>query len=640
MLRWFKFHGFCAAAGLLLSIPLAAQIGMTDRNFLADRPLLDSPIIDRPESPGVVDEAQRLGYPQDWSSSHLLMPGVRAEDVLAAADHDPRYVYNRVMRQRAVQQYLRGVDFQRPTTPRIDWAVSLENGYVPQNQYPAKYQFNVSADNCTADYIIFGLTVTSGTQANLVGINELYTGGTLNCNSGNPSVAFAYNTVTQTGGQIKTSPTISENGKMVAFIESTTSGSYFHVLVLPNPIPAPASAVGTVLKPQTPTSCTTPTTVGCMTTLTIQTSASDSNSSPWIDYVADTAYVATDNGILYKITPVFGGGAPALVTDSANWPVAVSTNKYNNVLTAPIVDDSAGLIFLGDGEGYLYSVALKSPAKTVSATYTVGWAYDGSTDGSGDSGTGVVDAPIVITDPANTATDQVFAFTGCSYFLNYGGAITQVPANFTTGPSSNSNPTNTANLGSASGDGDCTGENVHAGAFDNAFWVNGSTSGHIIACGFVNNGGVGAQAEMYMFPFSSHVISGTATATFPITTTKGAAEECSPLTEFYNGTSDMLFFGIGSTTATSYVQSSTLTTGSPYMTTPSCATTPSSTCVTSTEALGGTSGIVIDNELSNGGTNIYFSTLANGSVNSQKCNVTGGAANPHCAVKLTQSGLQ
>jgi hypothetical protein len=57
------------------------------------------------------------------------------------------------------------------------------------------------------------------------------------------------------------------------------------------------------------------------------------------------------------------------------------------------------------------------------------------------------------------------------------------------------------------------------------------------------------------------------------------------------------------------------------------------------KALGGTSGIVVDNQVSNGGTNIYFSTLAPGSVNNQKCNVSGGAANPYCAVKVTQSGL-
>jgi hypothetical protein len=57
--------------------------------------------------------------------------------------------------------------------------------------------------------------------------------------------------------------------------------------------------------------------------------------------------------------------------------------------------------------------------------------------------------------------------------------------------------------------------------------------------------------------------------------------------------------------------------------------------------LGGTSGIVIDNQLSStGGANIYFSTLTLGGSNGAKCNVAGGAANPHCAIKLTQSALQ
>jgi hypothetical protein len=344
--------------------------------------------------------------------------------------------------------------------------------------------------------------------------------------------------------------------------------------------------------------------------------------------------------LLYKITPVFGGGAPVLVSDPSNWPVTVSTNKYNNVLTAPVVDDPSGYIFLGDGEGYLYSVTLASPGKKVAATYTVGWVYNASQNGSGGAGTGIVDPPIAVTDPANPTTDQVFAFTGCSYFENVGGAITQLPANFTTGPSSQTNPGNTANLGSASGDGDCTGENVHSGAFDNAFWTSGSTSGHIITCGFFNDDGVGGRARMYMFPFSGNVITNTATATFNINSTQGAAEECSPLTEFYNGTTDMLFFGVGSSSATSYLQSSTITTSSPFMTTPNCTGAPTSTCVTAPNALGGTSGIVIDNQLSNGGTNIYFSTLAAGSVNGQNCHVSGGAANPHCAVKLTQSALQ
>ena len=161
-MRGRAFRWFCVAAGsVLLGTSLSGQAGT--------------------EEPSRIDPSNgqtHLGYPQDWSSRHLLMPGMRAEDVLAAGDHDPRYVYNMVMRQVAIDRFR-----HRERRPRrdvkIDWAVSLENGYVPQNQFPAKYQFDVVADSCNSDYIVYGLTVTSGTQANLVGINNLYTGGTL-----------------------------------------------------------------------------------------------------------------------------------------------------------------------------------------------------------------------------------------------------------------------------------------------------------------------------------------------------------------------------------------------------------------------------------------------------------------------------
>src|ERR1700681_269015 len=417
MIRGLSFRSFFVAAGLfLLGIPLSGQAGR-------ERTAGDSN-----------HEETHLGYPQDWSSQHLLMPGMRAHDVLAAGDREPRHVYNMVMRQVAAQNLRLRVPRPR-LQMKIDWAVSLENGYVPQNQFPAKYLFEVGAQNCNTDYVVFGLTVTSGTQANLVGINNLYTGATSPCNSGSPWVSFAYNTVTQTGGQIRTSPALSTDGTKLAFVESTAGASYFHVLVLPNPIPTPPSQAGTLLSPQTPTTCTTPTTVGCMTTLTIETTATNSNSSPWVDYNTDTAYVGADNGLLYKITPVFGGGQPVLVNDPSNWPVTVSTQTIK-ILTAPVVDDTAGLIFLGDGEGYLYSVKLTGPGKTYAARQTIGWATHGS-------GTGVVDPPIAVTDPANATTDQVFASTGCSVVLGIGGAITQLPANFATGAAA---ATNTVDL--------------------------------------------------------------------------------------------------------------------------------------------------------------------------------------------------
>jgi hypothetical protein len=264
----------------------------------------------------------------------------------------------------------------------------------------------------------------------------------------------------------------------------------------------------------------------------------------------------------------------------------------------------------------------------------VGWTNQGA-------GTAVVDAPIVVSDSANPALDQVFAVTGCSNVVGIGGAISQMPANFASGScSTTSSPAcTTVDLGSASGLGDCTGNNVHAGTFDNRFWTNGSTTGHILACGFVSGTSLTprkpSNPRMYMFPFnSSHLITSTGLTAWAINNTVG--DECSPLTEFYNGTTDRMFFGVGGT-SDGFVESSTLTATASQ---PSCGSPPTSSCVTTPHALGGTSGIVIDNRVSNGGMNIYFSSIARGSVNGQNCRVTGGVSNPYCAVKLTQSALQ
>lgn len=356
-----------------------------------------------------------------------------------------------------------------------------------------------------------------------------------------------------------------------------------------------------------------------MTTLQVST-ASDSLASPWVDYNTDSAYVGTDDGNLYKISPVFGGATPQMVNDS-NWPVTVVSAGTSKVLASPVVDDVANRIFLGDNNGFLYAVDLNSPAHGVSATKTVGWVGHGA-------GTAIVDPPLVVNDAANSAVDQVFAFTGCSNVIGLGAAVSQIPANFTS-----STTYNAVGLGASNSSGTCTGNNVHMGMVDNAFWNNGSTSGHLLACGFAS----GSFPKMYMFAFDvNHLLTSTNAITWKIDNTKG--EECSPLTEFYDGTTDRLFFGTGSSTS-GFIKSSSITAGLPL---PSTCTNgfPTATCVTTPSALGGTSGVIIDNEVSNGGTNIYFSTLAPGDVNGTNCNVTGGAATPYCAVKLTQSALQ
>jgi hypothetical protein len=576
------------------------------------------------------DQFDHLGYPQDWSARHLLLTGSESASVQRAGVHEPRQVYNLVRRMVAEDNLGRGIGPPRIRSMKVDWSVSLENGFVSPNQFPAKYRFNVTAEDCNSDYALFALQIAPGmpAQANIVGINNLYTEASPKCNSGVPWVAFAYNSVTHAGGQILTSPVLSMDGRKAAFVESTATGSYFHVLVLPGPIPVPPSQTGTVLAPTTPISCSPPVTANCMSTLTIS-AAANSLSSPWIDYDNDVAYVGTDDGKLYKISPVFGGGAPALSGDTTNWPVTVITSGTSNVLTAPVLDIADARIFLGDGNGYLYAINTIAPAKTISAKVTIGWVGHGP-------GTGIVDPPIVVNDIANPATNQVFSFTGCSNLVGFGGAVNQIPATF-----SSSTGFTTVDMGSAEGLGSCTTGNVHGGQFDDAFWNSGTTSGHLIACGFVS-GTTSAQLvpsnpKMYMFGFdSSHLITSTTQKTWVVNNSKG--DECSPLTEFSDGTTDRIFFGVGGL-SDGFIKSSSITASLPVPST--CGSgSPTSTCVTAPNILGGTSGIVIDNQVSNGGTNIYFTTLAPGSVNGQNCKVTGGVATPYCAVKLTQAALQ
>src|SRR5579863_2777506 len=86
-MRTRAFRWFCLAAGLLM---LGTQLFAQAR-------------IERPSSPEPTGEQVHLGYPQDWSSRHLLMPGARTEEIMRAAQRDPRYVYSLVMRQIALQ---------------------------------------------------------------------------------------------------------------------------------------------------------------------------------------------------------------------------------------------------------------------------------------------------------------------------------------------------------------------------------------------------------------------------------------------------------------------------------------------------------------------------------------------------------
>ena len=73
----------------------------------------------------------------------------------------------------------------------------MGTGNVSLSKFPAKFTFNInSAPSCTADFAVFALNVAgvTGGQANVVGINKLYSGTGPNGLCGTtPAVTWAYN---------------------------------------------------------------------------------------------------------------------------------------------------------------------------------------------------------------------------------------------------------------------------------------------------------------------------------------------------------------------------------------------------------------------------------------------------------------
>ena len=227
----------------------------------------------------------------------------------------------------------------------------------------------------------------SSSQASIVAFDNLYS----TCTGTVPQTYWAYDT----GGTISTSVVLSPlDGTQVAFIHSATPAQ----LVLLKW----KAGTGTVSSPVTPTAvansayntCTAP----CMTTINFDEGYGDTNSSPFYDYSSDDAiYVGDNHGNLHKFSPVFNG-TPKEVT-SGGWPVAVSSY----ILTSPVYDSTSKLVFFGDSGGYLYSVP----------------ATGGTAKGSsqlGNSPPGIVDGPLV-----DSTTETVYAFVADAIPFAYCG---------------------------------------------------------------------------------------------------------------------------------------------------------------------------------------------------------------------------
>jgi hypothetical protein len=479
----------------------------------------------------------------------------------------------------------------------------------------AASNFTMSTSYSTGIGLSGGLNGTDG-QATIVAYHNLYSG----CTGTVPSVYWQYNTaynvsLASDGSTATTSVVLSGDGSQVAFVQNNSSNVASLVLLrwAPNSSLVQLNTVADNVSPGNYLTCKATPGTPCMTTIPFSGSHRDTNSAPYYDYANDVIYVGDNSGVLHKFTGVLGG-TPMEVTgggSASGWPQTINAGR---ILTSPVYDAVSDNVFVGSGTGAngakLHRIPSAGGSSNLVSSASLGPA----------GGTGIVDAPLV--DSGNAGM-VVYAFVGDDgSTLCTGGtpcsAVFQFPANFA------ASATGTEEI-LASGS---TTTTVYVGTFDNTHYNGDGTTGNLYVCG-------GSTPGLVEIPMNAG-FNGVPVTIGALTT--GAAK-CSPLTEFYDGSNDWMFFSV--------------TANGSSMGTPSCAgaclynynisnaLTASSNATAGLKVTGGSSGAAIDNNVSSstlvGASQVYFSSLGDEACggNGVNGNGTGG-----CAVQASQAGLQ
>jgi len=596
---------------------------------------------DAPESPA---PASHFGIPEDWSTRHVIYPrNGSVEDMLAVRD-DPRFLNNIIlhyMREhgnqtqqpastalsetenelsdsnsgantqelRPVPQWRQRVKLPKPPrrnkNSKVDWAVSLGPTYgMAIGESPAKYTFSPSATPSCSDFVVFSVKAAPavGSQANLVGLTNLYSGTNPTGFCGAvPTFLFSY---AIGSGPSYLSPVLSLDGTKVAWIEtaSTTNRAILHVTkwVAGQGTNATTGAVavggGSSDVALDYTNSAYP---GCSVSRN-----SNTNSEIYVDYSSDTAFLGADNGILYHVKGIFKG-TPAFdfcIPVNTTAGVAMSGPVYDSLLNPPVV-------FIADSK-ILYAYTVGATSFTLKASFTYG---NGTLTGPGP----VLDAfnnfvYVFSANDAETPTQHT--------------SVTQLPTSLASAV--------VVPLGPASANAYPI---LFYGAFDNNYYNFGpkNAASTLYSCGTDTT----TTTAQDLFAISFNPSTGLANTTPAMAANRnvnpgGLNGTCSPITEFYDGTTDRIFVGMGQhllPTGSNVVQMWNVTTQ----------LTNASTTYTAQAAgyLGGSSGLIVDNNASAvnypQAESVYFTTLAANGTSPGIC-----GANNYCAVKLTQGGLK
>ena len=444
----------------------------------------------------------------------------------------------------------------------------------------------------------------------ILAFDNLYAG----CSGSAPLPYWAYNT----GGQVTTSPAISVDGTQVAFVQNTGTTASLVILKW-------AAHTGDVDDPMTLTTQASPAyrncTAPCMITIAFSTAsggtaAPDTHSSPFYDYSSDVLYVGDDEGFLHKFTGVFNGTPTEVVSTTGNiWPANVSSGS---ALTSPICNDGAGGfgagdtgIFVGDAGDILHRVDA-----------TKGSGTNGIVSSAKLGNSGIDDGPLV---DSTTGNVYVFIRGDLGSGVNERAGVIQFPVNFALGSAGQTASTVSSNS-------TLPATAFYSGDFDNAYYDSTDGSGNMYVCS--TNGGLTA---LWRIPITAGALGTPVTG--PTLTTANVA--CSPITEFYDGTTDRMFLSVAGNSVTGSngagaaidctagggcIMSFNITTSSGWgASTGTSATAPEP---------GGTSGVVIDNSSAfSGASQVYFTPLGTGNCTLYWEGIGG------CAVQASQAEL-
>jgi hypothetical protein len=491
-------------------------------------------------------------------------------------------------------------------------------GTVGSGNFPAKFSFN-STPSCS-DIAVFNTSLAgSSTAATVMAVTNLYS----SCNSGTPTIAWAYNTTTN--DTVNTSVVFNLQGNQIAFISTDGTHAYLNVLQFasgqgtafntPKDLTTTATNSGSAYHTCTQTAGNT-----CLLRLEFANDDNDTTSSPYYDYPDDLLWVGDAAGNVHEFTGVFNG---SVAEAGSPWPVSVGATT---ALTSPVY--YGGYVYvannyvasLSTAGARMYAITVSSGAVAESAQLTsTATANVGITDGA-------------LLDVANN-----YLYVAVAYDVQTG-------ANH---PSSGIIRITTPGLGTVSEVWFPTGTATvpaFTGTFDNTHYVSGGTTGYVSTCNI--SGGI-----LYFNPISlAGFVSGSKTEYSGVTgdvyeEVATAAVTCSPQTEILSSNGDDYMFmsvashadqaggnsGCSTGTADACLYSFQIGTSSGYTWTTAAAPgygfqIPQNTATTSSS----TSGIIVDNSSASPGSNIYFTT--NATTNGTPCSNGDG-----CAIQVTQA---